>query len=77
MVDVGLRQHRVVLELGLSERRSVASNDDELGLSGAKGLEGRLVSKSDYGPLLTTRSKFRRGSNSYLYQTSSQARDAS
>lgn len=47
MVDVGLRQHGVVLELGLSERRSVASDDDELGLSGAEGLEGRLVSKGD------------------------------
>jgi hypothetical protein len=47
VVDVGLGKHGVVLELTLAERRGVASNDDELGLSGAEGLEGRLVSKSD------------------------------
>lgn len=33
VVDVGLGQHGVVLKLTLSERRGVASNDDELGLS--------------------------------------------
>jgi hypothetical protein len=47
VVDVGLGKHRVVLELTLAERRGVASNDDELGLSGSEGLEGRFVSKSD------------------------------
>ncbi len=48
MVDVGLGQHRVVLELTLAERRGVASNDDELGLSGAEGLKCGLVSESDW-----------------------------
>lgn len=47
VVDGGLGQHAVVLELRLSERRSVSSNDDELGLAGSEALEGRLVSKSD------------------------------
>lgn len=46
-MDGGLGQHAVVLELGLAERRSVASNDDELGLAGAEGLEGRLVAEGD------------------------------
>lgn len=47
VVDGGLGQHAVVLELRLAERRSVASNDDELGLAGSETLEGRLVSESD------------------------------
>jgi hypothetical protein len=47
VVDGGLGQHAVVLELRLAERRSVASNDDELGLAGSEALEGRLVTKSD------------------------------
>jgi hypothetical protein len=46
-VDGGLGQHAVVLELTLAERRSVASNDDELGLAGSEALEGRLVTQSD------------------------------
>ena len=40
MVDIGLGQHRVVLELGLPQRGGVASDDDELGLAGSKGLQG-------------------------------------
>lgn len=48
MVDVGLGEHGVVLELGLAERWGVASNDDQLGLSGAESLEGRLVSEGDW-----------------------------
>lgn len=48
VVDRSLGQHAVVLELRLAERGSVASNDNELGLAGAEGLEGRLVTKSDY-----------------------------
>ena len=47
VVDIGLGQHGVVFQLGLAERRGVAGDDDELGLSGAEGLEGRLVSESD------------------------------
>ena len=47
----GLGKHAVVLELALAERRSVASDDDELGLAGAEGLEGGLVTKSDLAGL--------------------------
>ena len=47
VVHIGLGQHRIIFQLGLAERRGVAGDDDELGLSGAEGLEGRLVSKSD------------------------------
>lgn len=32
----------------LAEGGGVASNDDELGLAGTEGLEGRLVSQGDY-----------------------------
>lgn len=35
------------LELRLAERWGVAGDDDKLGLAGAEGLEGRLVTKSD------------------------------
>jgi len=51
VVDGGLSEHAVVLELRLAERRGVASNDDELGLAGAEGLEGGLVAKSDLAGL--------------------------
>lgn len=53
VVDGGLAKHGVVLELRLAERRGVASNDDELGLAGAKGLEGGLVTQSDLAGLFT------------------------
>jgi uncharacterized protein YwlG (UPF0340 family) len=33
VVDTGLGQHGVVLNLGLAERRAVTSNDDQLGYS--------------------------------------------
>ena len=39
------------LKLRLPERRGVASNDDELGLAGAKSLQSRLVAKSDLAGL--------------------------
>lgn len=52
VVNGGLGQHAVVLELTLAERRSVASNDDQLGLAGTKALEGRLVTKSDCEEML-------------------------
>ena len=48
VVDVCLGEHRIVFELTLAERRSVASNNDQLGLAGAKGLESGLVAKGDY-----------------------------
>jgi hypothetical protein len=47
VVDVSLGQHGVVLKLTLAERRGVASNDDELGLSRAESLKGGLVSEGD------------------------------
>ena len=47
VVDGSLAEHRVVLELTLAERRSVAGNDDELGLARADGLDGALVTKDD------------------------------
>jgi hypothetical protein len=43
---------RLTLELRLPERRSVASNDDELGLAGAQALKGGLVTKGDLAGLL-------------------------
>ena len=47
VVDRGLGQHGVVLELRLAERGSVAGDDDKLGLAGAEGLQaGSPVSAS-------------------------------
>jgi hypothetical protein len=43
----GLGKHSVVLKLRLPQRRSVASNDDELGLASSQALQGRLVAESD------------------------------
>jgi hypothetical protein len=48
MVDVGLGQHGVVFEFTFPERRGIASNDNELGLSGSKCFQGRLIAKGDY-----------------------------
>lgn len=48
------------LELGLSERRCVAGDDDELGLAGAKGLERGLVAESDLAGLRCCQEKFLR-----------------
>lgn len=47
VVDGGLAEHGVVLELTLAERGSVAGNDDELGLARADGLDGGLVAEGD------------------------------
>jgi hypothetical protein len=47
VVDGGLGQHGVVLELRLAERGSVAGNDDKLGLASAEALQGGLVTESD------------------------------
>lgn len=47
VVHRGLAQHGVVLELRLAQRRGVAGNQDQLGLAGAKGLQGRLVAHGD------------------------------
>lgn len=40
--------HSVVLELTLTERRSVGGNDNQLGFAGAQALDGRLVPQSDF-----------------------------
>lgn len=48
VVDGSLGQHAVVLEFTLSQRRSVASDDNQLGLAGSERLEGRLVSEGDW-----------------------------
>ena len=50
-MDGGLGQHAVVLELGLAERRSVAGDDDELGLARAQRLAVGLVAESDLARL--------------------------
>ena len=48
VVDGSLGQHAVVLKLTLAERRSVAGDDDQLGLARAEALEGRLVAQRDW-----------------------------
>lgn len=48
VVNWGLGQHGVVLQLGLAQGRSVAGDDDELGLAGSQTLQGRLVAESDW-----------------------------
>lgn len=48
VVNGSLGQHAVVLEFTLSQGRSVASDDDQLGLAGSERLEGRLVSEGDW-----------------------------
>lgn len=45
MVDRDLGKHGVVLKLSGAERWSVSGNDDKLSLSGADGLEGRLIAE--------------------------------
>lgn len=46
-----LSKHAVVLELGLAERRSVASDDNQLGLAGAQLLQCGLVAECDLARL--------------------------
>ena len=45
MVHSGLGKHGKVLNLRLAKRRAVGSDQDELGLSGAEGLEGGFVAE--------------------------------
>ena len=45
VVDTSLGKHGVVLNLGLPQGRAVAQDDDELGLTLAERLEGRLVAE--------------------------------
>jgi hypothetical protein len=42
VVDVGLAEHGVVLDLRLAERGDVGGDDDELGLAVPEGLQGLL-----------------------------------
>ena len=43
MVDTGLGQHGVVLDLGSSKMGSVVGEDDQLGLAASELLDGLLV----------------------------------
>ena len=43
--------HRVVFQFRLSQRWSVARNDDKLGLAGSQTLERRLVAEGDFAGL--------------------------
>lgn len=43
VVDLGLGQHGVVLQLRLSQDWGVGSDDDQLGLTLSQSLDGRLV----------------------------------
>ena len=45
MVDAGLAQHGVVLDLGSSEMGRVVGEDDELGLAASELLDGLLVAE--------------------------------
>merc|ERR1712045_158626 len=45
VVDSGLGQHGVVLDLRLPEGRSVVGNNDELGLAQPEAVEGLLVAQ--------------------------------
>jgi hypothetical protein len=47
VMDGSLRQHGVVLKLGLAQGRAVGGDEDELGLAGAKSLHGGLVTHGD------------------------------
>jgi len=44
-VDGTLSQHGVVLDLTLAQSRGVVGDDDHLGLAGAEGLDGGLVTE--------------------------------
>lgn len=45
MVDWGLGQHGVVLQLGLAERRGVAGDEDQLGLARAEGYSDVMLAR--------------------------------
>jgi hypothetical protein len=47
VVDLGFGKHSVVFQLRLAQRRGVAGDDNELGLSRAESLEGGFVSESN------------------------------
>lgn len=68
--------HSVVLELRLAERRGVAGNDDELGLSRSQALQRRLVSEGDPRESISIRSRVS-GAGGLTFHSSSQAPGAS
>jgi hypothetical protein len=45
------KERKRTLELGLAQRRGVASDQDELGLARTKGLQGRFVAEDDLAGL--------------------------
>jgi hypothetical protein len=45
LVDTGLGEHGVVLDLRLAQRRAVAGDQDQLGGALAQGLQGGLVAE--------------------------------
>lgn len=48
MVNRGLSQHSVVLELTLAQRRSVGSDNDQLGLTRAQSLHAGSSTQGDF-----------------------------
>jgi len=51
MVDACLAEHGVVLDLRLAEGWAIVGNDDQFGLSLAKGSKGLLVAKDVFTTL--------------------------
>jgi hypothetical protein len=45
VVNTGLGEHGIVLNLRLAQRRAVVRDDDQLGGALAQGLQGRLVAE--------------------------------
>lgn len=66
VVDRRLGQHGVVFQFRLPQGRSVASDDDKLGLACAQALECRLVAKSDPKQSVRREELRRRGSEYVL-----------
>lgn len=48
VVDRGLSQHSIVLELTLAQRRSIGSDNDQLGLTRAQSLHTRSSAQCDF-----------------------------
>lgn len=51
MVDIGLGEHGVILDLRLAEGRAVFGDQDELGLARSELLEGLLVTEGELARL--------------------------
>ena len=47
-MNVRFRKHGVILQFGLSQWGSVASNDDKLCFAASQAFESRLVTESDF-----------------------------